>query len=145
MQVGFADTGQIASGSREFASAPDDVRRVADEGEARLREWHSGCDGRCEIDVVSGFGDPMVLDVEYYGPVRTGLWRSQKACSNGATQISGGRTQGGVGINGTEIGDDAAADGDRFAVATGLMRMRLGVAGRTAAAAGEECGEQNCE
>src|SRR5437879_3928221 len=64
LQVGFSDIVQLARGSSEFSGAANDLRGVADEGEPGLREWHGGGYRRLEVDVVAGFGDPVMLDVE---------------------------------------------------------------------------------
>jgi hypothetical protein len=63
-QVGFSNIGEIASCASESARPADDMRWVADEGESSLREGKSGSDGFIEVDIVPGFRDPVMLDVE---------------------------------------------------------------------------------
>ena len=75
-QVGFSNTGEIASCASESARPAHDMRWVADDGESSLREGKSGSDGFIEVDIVPGFRDPVMLDVEYDGTTRAGLRRS---------------------------------------------------------------------
>jgi len=63
-QVGFPNIGEVASCAGESASSADDMRRVVEDGESSLREGKSGSDGFIEVDIVPGFRDPVMLDVE---------------------------------------------------------------------------------
>jgi hypothetical protein len=64
LQVGLADVCQITGGSSEAAGTASDVCGIADESEARLRQRNSGCHGGTEEDLVAGFRNPVMLDVE---------------------------------------------------------------------------------
>ena len=63
-QVGFTDVGLVAGSIGVAAGSTDDMSGIANEGETRLGEWNCRCDGRIEVDVIAGFGDPVMLDVE---------------------------------------------------------------------------------
>ena len=64
VKIHFTDECEIARRPGEFASAARNVRGITGEREARLRERNSGGHRRIEVNVIAGFGNPVMLNVE---------------------------------------------------------------------------------
>lgn len=138
LQVGLTDVVQVARGASELTRPANYVRWIADEGETRRRKWNGGRNGGTEEDVVAGFRDPVVLDTEEDCVVLPRLWRSQQTCRNGTSQVASCWAQSSVGINGSEISDNAAPDVNAVVARKGLQLI---LSRRTTAAAGKKCGK----
>lgn len=92
LQVGFTDVGQIAEGSSESACAANNVRRIVDNGKARLRKRDRGCYSMIEIDVVAGalyaVGPRWSPDggrIVFFGPSVGHPWKLYLLFANGGT------------------------------------------------------------
>ncbi len=143
-QVCFTEVGHIADRSGEAAGSACDVGGIADNGEPSLRILHRNGSGNggIQVDVVAGFSDPVVLNVEYHRSIWPGLRSCHQCCGYGAAQVACYWAQGCVGVDGAEIGDDAAADVS--AVTFPGSGAWLSRSGRMASAASDECNEQDC-
>jgi hypothetical protein len=74
-KIGFADVGEVTCGTREFSGTAGDANGIGDHGKesAGVRDWHGRCDGRINVDGISRFCYPVMLNAENEGPTRAGL------------------------------------------------------------------------
>ena len=98
-QIHLAGAGEIAGRSREFSCPPGKVHWVSKNCEYAGRDWHRS---RCcwvKEQSISGFGDPVMLDMEDDGVSRTGLGHIEKRSTDGTAKVPSGRSQRSVKIS----------------------------------------------
>jgi hypothetical protein len=136
-QIHLAGAGEIAGRSREFSGPPGKVHWVSKNCEYAGRDWHRS---RCcwvKEQSISGFGDPVMLDMEDDGVSRAGLGHIEKRSTDGTAKVPSGRSQRSVKISTEcpEIRHQHSPNGNALTVRIGRAargRSSLGIsAGRS--------------